>query len=114
MASLEARRNKLNEQLDVLEKEIFDLKDKREEASAMRKDEKEENANTVLEAEAGLEAVNQAIDILDKFYKTAAKEKVDLSLAQGPADDAPEAGFGIGEAYTGAGGEAGGILGMLG
>merc|ERR1719465_201035 len=30
-----------------------------------------------------------------------------------PADDAPGAGFEIGEAYTGAGGESGGILGMM-
>jgi len=74
---------------------------------------KTENEATVTEAEAGLEAVNMAIDILDKFYKTAAKEEVDLSLLQGPADDAPDAGFDNGEAYTGAGGEAGGILGML-
>ena len=34
-----------------------------------------------------------AIDILDKFYKTSAKAKVDLSLEQGPMDDAPDAGF---------------------
>merc|ERR1719440_2072082 len=37
-----------------------------------------------------------AIDILDKFYKTSAKAKVDLSLAQGPLDDAPDAGGIIG------------------
>merc|ERR1719276_173204 len=67
-----------------------------------------------MEATAGLEAVEQAIDILDKFYKTAAKEKVDLGLVQkGPLDDAPDSGFDNGEAYTGAGGESGGILGML-
>merc|ERR1719453_2028370 len=67
-----------------------------------------------MEATAGLEAVEQAIDILDKFYKTAAKEGVNLELVQkGPLDDAPDAGFDSGEAYTGAGGESGGILGML-
>lgn len=55
-----------------------------------------------------------AIDVIDKFYKTTAKETVELSLAQrGPADDAPDAGFKNAEAYTGAQGEAGGILGML-
>merc|ERR1712046_120106 len=64
--------------------------------------------------EAGLEAVSEAIDILDKFYKTAANEEVDLGLIQkGPLDDMPDAGFDSGEAYTGAGGESGGILGML-
>merc|ERR1719460_2741335 len=54
-----------------------------------------------------------AIDILDKFYKTSAKAKVDLSLAQGPLDDAPDAGFKTGEAYQGAGAESGGIIGMM-
>merc|ERR1719456_1650539 len=55
-----------------------------------------------------------AIDILDKFYKTSAKAKVEgLSLGQGPLDDAPDAGFEIGEAYQGAGAESGGIIGMM-
>merc|ERR1719409_302386 len=111
MAALEGRRNKLAEELEVLRKEIPDLKEKRDEAEKMREEEKAENERTVDEATAGLDAINMAIDILDKFYKTAAKSKVDLSLAQQP--DAPSAGFEIGEAYTGAGGESGGILGMM-
>merc|ERR1719473_262296 len=91
-----------------------DLKKKRDASTKERDEEKAENANTVSEAKAGLEAVNMAIDVLDKYYKTNAKNKVDLSLVQrGPLDDAPDAGFDNGEAYTGAGGEAGGILGML-
>lgn len=113
MANLEAVRNKLMEETSVLSEEIQDLNARRKEATVMRREEKGENEATVVEAEAGLEAVSMAIDILDKFYKTAAKEEVDLGLIQGPADDAPDAGFDNGEAYTGAGGEAGGILGML-
>jgi len=113
MAGLEGRRNKLAEELEVLRKEIPDLNERRGEAEKMRAEEKAENEVTVEEAGAGLEAINMAIDILDKFYKTAAKSKVDLSLAQGPMDDAPGAGFEAGEAYTGAGGESGGILGMM-
>lgn len=94
--------------------EIDDLESKIDEATEMRDDEKAKNAETIEEAEAGLDATNMAIDILDKFYKTAGKAKVDLSLAQkGPLDDMPDTGFDAGEAYTGAGGEAGGILGML-
>jgi len=113
-AELEATINKLTEELDVLDVEIPELKQKQEDATAMRKEEHSENQATVMEAEAGLEAVNEAIDILDKFYKTAAKESVDLGLVQkGPLDDAPDTGFDNGEAYTGAGGESGGILGML-
>jgi len=113
MAELEAVRDKLNEDITVLNEEIADLDKKQKEATAMRNEEKAENEATVEEAEAGLEAVNAAIDILDKFYKTAAKEEVDLGLLQGPEDDAPDTGFAAGEAYKGAGGEAGGILGML-
>merc|ERR1719420_2492054 len=67
-----------------------------------------------MEAEAGLEAVEEAIDILDKFYKTKAKEEVNLTFVQrGPADDAPSLGFKSGEAYKGAGAESGGIIGMM-
>jgi len=113
MAKLEALRNKLVEETAVLSEEIEELNKKIKEATQMRNDERSQNEATVEEAGAGLEALNMAIDILDKFYKTAAKEEVDLGLLQGPADDAPDAGFDNGEAYTGAGGEAGGILGML-
>jgi len=113
MAKLAALSDKLTEELDVLAKEIKALSDAQVEANTNRKEEKAENANTVSEATAGLDAVNMAIDILDKFYKTSAKAKVDLSLAQGPLDDAPDAGFDAGEAYQGAGAEAGGIIGMM-
>jgi hypothetical protein len=113
MAKLEALSDKLGEELDVLSKEIKELEDNRAEAQKNRDEEKEENANTVKEGDLGKEAVEQAIDILDKFYKTSAKAEVDLSLAQGPADDAPDAGFANGEAYKGAQAEAGGIIGML-
>jgi len=114
MAELEAVHDKLAEELGTLETVIAELESKQEENTKLRKEETAENQATVMEAKAGLEATNQAIDILDKFYKTAAKEKVDLGLVQrGPMDDAPDAGFDEGEAYTGAGGESGGILGML-
>merc|ERR1719305_976295 len=113
MAKLAALSDKLGEEIKTLNAEIKELNDKRAEAEAARKEESAENANTVTEAKAGLDAVKMAIDILDKFYKTSAKAKVDLSLAQGPLDDAPDAGFDNGEAYKGAGGEAGGIIGMM-
>merc|ERR1719277_1859060 len=99
--------------MKTLTAEIKELKDSQAEAEKNRKEEKAENANTVSEAKAGLAAVNMAINILDKFYKTSAKAKVDLSLAQGPLDDAPDAGFDNGEAYKGAGAESGGIIGMM-
>merc|ERR1719162_1018631 len=113
MAELEGVIVKLTEELEVLVVEIADLNEQRETSTKLRKQEHAENEVTVMEAEAGHEAVSEAIDILDKFYKTAAKEEVDLGLIQGPLDDMPDAGFDSGEAYTGAGGESGGILGML-
>jgi len=113
MAKLAALSDKLGEELATLTDDIQKLNDAQAEAEKNRKEEKAENANTVKEANAGLDAVKMAIDILDKFYKTSAKAKVDLSLAQGPLDDAPDAGFDNGEAYQGAGAESGGIIGMM-
>jgi len=113
MAELEALINELTEALATLSEEIKELEAAQEKAEKERAEEKEENAATVKEAQAGLSAISEAIDIISKFYKSAKKEKVDLSLAQGPADDAPDAGFEIGEAYTGAQSESGGIIGMM-
>merc|ERR1719446_1407854 len=104
MAEMEADRNKLEEELETLNQEIGDLVDAREKA---------ENANTVAEAQAGMDALDMGIDILTKFYKTVNKEDVVYSLAQGPVDDAPDQSFKIGAAYKGAQSEAGGILGMM-
>merc|ERR1719502_2593916 len=113
LAKLEALSDKLGEEIKELDDAIEKLNAARAEAEKNRKEEKEENHNTIVEAKAGLEAVTMAIDILDKFYKTAKKATVDLSLAQGPLDDAPDAGFENGEAYKGAQAEKGGIVGML-
>jgi hypothetical protein len=114
MAELEATRDTLQVDLKELEKNIDELIAKRTDAEQLRAIEKTENAATVTEAKEGLAAVSEAIDILDKFYKTAAKETVKLSLAQQtPGDDAPDAGFEGGESYVGAQGEAGGVIGML-
>merc|ERR1719401_637153 len=80
----------------------------------MRKEEAEEAELTITEAKAGQDAVKQATKILQDFYAKADAESVDLSLAQkGPLDDAPDAGFDNGEAYTGSQDSAGGIVGML-
>merc|ERR1719311_171230 len=113
MAKLEALSDKLAEELQELKQKISDIEKAQADAKKDKAEEKAENAKTVSEAKAGLDAVKMAIDILDKFYKTAAKESVDLSLAQGPLDDAPDTTFKTGEAYKGASAESGGIIGML-
>merc|ERR1719373_936799 len=114
MAKLEAERGLLAEELAELKTAIEELVDARRTAEAERDAEHEENMATIDEAQQGLKALDICIDLLDKFYKTIAKETVDLSLAQAsPEEDAPDAGFANGEAYTGAQSESGGILGML-
>jgi len=110
MAKLEATRDKLNEELAILEEEIAELKAARAKATKIRAIEKAENEETIKTAEEGLSAIEMAMDILTKFYKTAAKATV---LAQGPMDDAPDSGFKSGEAYTGAQGSSTGIIGMM-
>merc|ERR1711920_944481 len=59
------------------------------------------------------DALKMGIEILQKFYGTVAKEAVTYSFAQGPAHDAPDQSFKIGDAYKGAQSESGGILGMM-
>merc|ERR1719181_2769490 len=77
----------------------------------MRDEEKEENEGTITEAQEGKEAVEKAIKVLKEFYDKAKDNKV--LMQKGPADDMPDAGFKPGEAYKGAQGASGGILGML-
>jgi len=119
MSMLEATRNTLQEELAALAAEIQTLEMMQEEAVTMRKEENAENTRTVQDASAGLAAVEQAIDILTKFYKTSAKATVtyEASMAQtrkGPAaDDAPDAGFKNLEAENGRQGAATGIIGMM-
>jgi len=113
LAKLTALSSKLGEQIATLAGEIKELNTAQGEAKKERAAEAKESATAISEAKAGMDAVNMAIDILDKFYKTSAKASVDLSLAQGPLDDVPDAGFKTGEAYQGAGAESGGIIGML-
>jgi len=113
LAKLNALVNRLQEQWTVLDGEVTDLSNARATAVSERTEESKQNDATVKEADEGMNALDMAITILDRFYKTASKSSVDLSLEQQPAGDAPDAGFKIDEAYTGAQSEAGGILGML-
>jgi len=110
MAKLEADRKLLSEMLDKLADEIQELNDAQDEADKLRKKENGENKNTVKEAEEGQKAVESAIDILEKFYKGAAKNKDEKPNAK---VDAPDAGFEGGEAYKGDQSAATGVLGML-
>jgi hypothetical protein len=112
-AENKARADALKEELTELSQEIKDLNKAQKDANANRKDEKQENAETVKEATEGLDAVKEAITILDRFYKSAAKEQVKGMLIQGPNGDAPKTAFDSGDAYKGKQAEATGVIGML-
>jgi len=113
LGELEAARDQLTEELIALSEDIQGLEDAQQKAVDNRQAESSQNAATILEANEGLSVLSQCIDLLDKFYKTMKKNAVDLSLVQAPSEDAPDAGFDNGQAYTGAQSESGGILGML-
>jgi len=114
MAELESIRDKLDEEIKELNAEMKELDSELKNATNLRLAEKKENLETIQEAKEGEAAIDGAIDIVDKFYKTSKKETVNLKLAQrAPSDDAPDAGFDNGEAYVGAQSESGGILAMM-
>merc|ERR1719359_1823354 len=96
MATDEAKRDKLIEEIDLLTTEITELTDSLTKITKARKDESAENEATVSEAKEGLEAIEEAIDVLSKFYKTAEKAAAASLMqkkASGVDDDAPDAGF---------------------
>merc|ERR1719210_2159544 len=114
MAELESIRDKLDDEIKELNAEMKELDSELKNATNLRLAEKKENLETIQEAKEGEAAIDGAIDIVDKFYKTSKKETVNLNLAQrAPSDDAPDAGFDNGEAYVGAQSESGGILAMM-
>jgi len=105
---LNARKEKLNLTKTELTEEIATLEEDLENQTAARQEEKEEHEQTIADSEEGLEAIKEAIDILDHFYKAAAK-----ALVQQPSvdDEAPDAGFD--DTYKASQGAATGILGMM-
>jgi len=117
LADNENTRDQLNEDLANLAQQISELESALAKATKAKEDETAENAETVKEAEEGAQAVSEALDVLDKFYKTAAKAsllEVSPSLLQsaGMQPDLPDAGF-DNKALTGGQSAAKGILGML-
>merc|ERR1719388_535837 len=91
LAVNEALRNKLTEETDTLDKEIKSDEAEMSDAEEMRDEEKTENEETIKEAQEAVDAVAEAIDVLDKFYKTAAKGAALVQSSDTP--DMPDAGF---------------------
>lgn len=111
LAKSEAKRDKLTENIEKLEAEIADLEESLAKQTKIRGEEKAENASVIEDAKAGNEGVKKAIEIIDRFYKTA-KNKTSFAQKQGPtADDIPDAGFD--EEYGASQDDSVGILGML-
>jgi len=109
LAENEAKRDVIEEEMTKLSEAISKLEDALAEATKERADESAENAAVVTEAQEGKEAIEQAITVLDDFYKQA---KAGASFAQKKQPvDMPDAGF-EGE-YTGVGGGTGGVMGMM-
>merc|ERR1719440_2469369 len=114
LENAEAKRDKLAEEIATLTTEIAELTDSLSTTTEQRAAESAQNAATVSEAEEGQAAVEQAIDVLDHFYKTAAKATVFVqtrATSSGVDDDLPNTSFE--GANTGSQGAATGILGML-
>merc|ERR1719331_1345377 len=108
LEGLEATKAKLEEEIATLTTEIADLNDSLTKETKMRADEKAENMDTLDKAKAGLAATKDAYDVLQTFYKKAAKGKVSLIQASPVAGPSSPSG-----AYKGGQQKAGGILAML-
>jgi hypothetical protein len=108
-----ARREKLAAEMATLTEELATLRSDLSDQTTARAEEKAENEVTVREAEEGVEAINQALDILSHFYGEAAQATVELQVKKQPSvdDEAPDTGFD--GAYTGAQGSSTGIIGMM-
>jgi hypothetical protein len=114
--TLYAQIDQLTAEITTLSQEIADLSagiaeiDKAmAEATEVREKEKEKNKATIEDAKEAQTAVTQALSVLKDFYAKAATATA-LVQGKGPEDDAPET---FDTAYTGMGGQSGGVVGML-
>jgi len=103
---LETSIAKLTEEIAAHTKEEAELRKAVEEATELRKKEKEKNLQTIADAQEAQTAVAQALVVLKEFYAKAAEA---TALVQ-QQPEAPEI---FDKPYTGMGGEAGGVVGML-
>jgi len=98
---------KLHEQMAELSQQIADIDSAVMAATNQRQAESAKNKETVKDAQEAQTAVSQALAVLKEFYAKAATA---TALVQQPESDAPET---FDTAYTGMGGESGGVMGML-
>lgn len=123
LSGSEVRREKLREQEETLTAEMEALQKDHDHYAAIRAFEKVEAEMAISSSQNSSKVVEEAMEMLDKFYKEAAKEdKSDLSLLQtrrsvnstrGPTveEEIPDAGFD--DVYTGEQGSSTGVMAML-
>merc|ERR1712151_1206610 len=103
---LDASIAKLTEDISELTKAVAELNAAMAKATEMRQEEKATNTATVKDSQEAQTAVAQALTVLKEFYAKAAEA---TALVQ----QQPEAPPIFEKAYTGMGGEACGVVGML-
>merc|ERR1719343_563328 len=106
---LEASIAKGASELSELSAAIAELDKAMAEATELRTEEKAKNEETISDSQQAQTAVAQALVVLKEFYAKAA-EATALVQQEPRNPEIPEM---YGEAYTGMGGEAGGVVGML-
>jgi len=107
---LDAKEDALTAEIAELTDSLKMLNNATKENIEERKQSKKANLKTIKDAKAGLGAVTEALNILQVFYKNAAKETVLIQAS--PVDDDTE-GAGFAGAYKGKQSESTGIIGML-
>jgi len=114
VSTLTAHSEELSAEIAKLSNEITELSDgiaaidkAVAEATSLREAEKAKNAETISDAQEAQVAVASALQVLKDFY---AKASDATALMQGPGDDAPAT---FDKPYTGMGGSAGGVVGMI-
>jgi len=113
IAKKKAQKEKLTKEAAEISEEIAELAKALNEATELRSEEKKDNAQTLEEAKAGKEAVEQAMKVLTGFYGQLLQYKPPKSDREGLTveDRAPETSF-SGE-YKGKQDASKGIIGLL-
>merc|ERR1719252_130942 len=78
LMALEAQKASLEEEISTLTVELAELNDALTKTTKMRADEKAENEDTLSKAKAGLAATKDAYEVLETFYKKAAKATAEI------------------------------------
>merc|ERR550525_2258988 len=110
VASLELKEDELETEIQELTHALAKLMEDLKEATEFRKEEKEQNMDTISKGKEGLTAVTEAIIILKTFYSQSAKA---LALAQASPEDLDTSGPGFEGNYGGKRQASKGIIGLL-